>query len=228
MIMPGFRSFLDHMRNAGYDIRIAFKDESFLMKLLGFLLFFTKEFMTRFTTTIGNTVYFPSREWLEKNEHRATRVLAHEIVHIHDRKKLNRRGTVLLYSFLYLVPQILAILSLLAFLAFINLNWLFCLLFLLFLAPIPSPGRFYIESRGYTMNMFTRSLDAAYGHYKYNAETHAHVLAEYFTGSWYYFMWPFHDHVVKTLLNNYAKALFLSPVFRDVQLWFQREQLDKA
>ena len=64
MIMPGFRSFLDHMRNAGYDIRIAFKDESFLMKLLGFLLFFTKEFMTRFTTTIGNTVYFPSREWL--------------------------------------------------------------------------------------------------------------------------------------------------------------------
>lgn len=226
MIMNSFRSFLDYMRNHGYEIKIAFKDESFLMKLLGLLLFFTKSFMTKFTTTLNNTVYFPSREWLEKNEHAATRILAHEVLHIHDRKKLNKRGTVILYPFLYLFPQILAVFSLLAFLAFVNINWLFCLLFLLCLAPIPAPGRFYLESRGYTMNMFIRSLDAAYGHYWYNAEVHAHVIADYFTGPFYYYMWPFHDHVVKTLLDNHSKALFVSPVFRDVQLWFQNEHLD--
>jgi len=214
------------MRNAGHNVKIAFKDESFLMKLLGFLLFFTKGFMTSFTTTLGNTVYFPSREWLEKNEHSAIRILAHEIVHIHDRKKLNKRGTVILYPVLYLIPQILAVFSLLAFLAFINLNWLFCLLFLLFLAPIPAPGRFYIESRGYTMNLFVASLDAMYGHSGFYPGVYTRVLAKQFTGSNYWFMWPFHDHVVKTLLNNHAKALLLSPVFRDVQLWFQNEHLD--
>lgn len=226
MIMPSFRSFLDYMRNNGYQIKIAFKDESLLMKIVGFLLFFTKGFMTRFTTTLGNTVYFPSREWLEKNERSATRVLAHELVHMHDRKKMNKRYTVIGYPSLYLFPQILAVFSLLAFLAFINLSWLFCLFFLLFLAPIPAPGRFYIESRGYAMNLFLSSLSASYENYTYKAEDHAEKLAKYFTGPLYFYMWPFHDHVVKTLLNKHATALLMSPVFRDVQLWFQREHLD--
>lgn len=225
MTTPVFRSFLEHMRNAGYDIKIAFKDESFLMKLLGFLLFFTKGFMTRFTTTLGKTVYFPSLEWIAKSEHDAIKVLAHEIVHIHDQKKMNKYGTIILYPLLYLFPQILSIFSLLAFLAFINLNWLFCLLFLLFLAPLPAPGRFYIESRGYTMNLFLRSLPF-YSHYRYNAEDYAKLLAKYFTGPLYYWMWPFHNRVVQKLLNNSLLAFLLSPVFRDVHLWFQKEHVD--
>ena len=226
MILNSFRSLLDHMRNAGYEIKIAFKDESLLMKLVSIILFFTKDFMTQFTTTLGNTIYFPSRKWLEENEHTATRVLAHECIHLHDRKVMNRKGTIFLYPFLYLFPQILAVFSLLAFLAFININWLFCLLFLLCLAPLPAPGRFYLEVRGYTMNLFIKSLEAAYGHYGYNVEEHVNGIAKQFTGANYWFMWPFHAHVVKTLLKNYSVALFVSPVFRDVQLWFQHEHLE--
>lgn len=225
MINTRFDSFLLHMRNEGHKIKIAFKDESFLMKILGFLLFFTKDFMTRFTTVLRNTVYFPSREWLKKHDKKAVRVLAHEIVHIHDRKRLNKKYTIIAYPFLYLFPQILAVFSLLTFLAFVNLNWLFCLLFLLFLAPIPAPGRFYLEARGYAMTMFVRTLMRKVPDQQ-KVEDHAKKVVKHFIGPLYYFMWPFHDHVVKTLLHNRSIALFLSPVFRDVQVWFQAQ--DKA
>ena len=45
------------------ELKVEFKDESKFMKFLGVLLFFNKEFMSNYSTTIGNTVYFPSRHF---------------------------------------------------------------------------------------------------------------------------------------------------------------------
>jgi len=216
-----FDSFLKHMRSSGYNIKIAFKNESFLMKVVGFLLFFNRRFMTSFISTLGHTVYFPSKEWLEKNKHIAHKILAHEIVHIHDRDIMNKKFGFITYSLLYLFPQILSLFSLLSFLAFINFNWIFCLLFLIFLVPIPAPGRYYIEVSGYAMTMFFKSLYVTYSGGTYDPKRHATDLSQYFTNSDYYFMWPFHDRVVTMLVDHYNMTPSLSPVFKDVQIWFQ-------
>lgn len=86
------------------------KDRSGLMKVMGFLLRpFNAEFMTRFTTTIGNTVYFPSAEWYELNPDRVLRVMAHEYVHLWDNKEHS------LFKLSYLFPQILVVLPMIAF-----------------------------------------------------------------------------------------------------------------
>ena len=44
---------------ANMGVSIKYKDNSWFMKVLSKILFFNKKFMTRFTTTIGKTVYFP-------------------------------------------------------------------------------------------------------------------------------------------------------------------------
>jgi len=44
-------------------LRIRYKDESVLMRLIGAALVPNPRFLTHFTTTLGRTVYFPSRAW---------------------------------------------------------------------------------------------------------------------------------------------------------------------
>ena len=75
------------------------------MKILGTILFFNKTFMTGFITTVGYTVYWPSREKLESSGLGALSTLAHEYRHAQDAKKITR----VLFGFLYLLPQILAL-----------------------------------------------------------------------------------------------------------------------
>lgn len=57
-------------------ITLKIKSESALMRFLGF--FAGHEFMTSFCTTIGNTIYVPSKEWAVAKPN----LLAHEIVHV--------------------------------------------------------------------------------------------------------------------------------------------------
>src|SRR3990167_3207757 len=109
-----------------FDLKIAFKDESKFMKFLGALLFFNRKFMTTYSTTVGTTVYFPSKSWLNENRDRAARILAHELVHIDDAKDVGEIG----FSYSYLFPQILSTISVAAFLGSSPLFLLF-LLFLL-------------------------------------------------------------------------------------------------
>lgn len=125
-------------------LQVAYKDNSWLMKVLAKILFFNKGFMTKFTTTLGSTVYFPSEEYVSENPRRAVSILMHEAVHVHDSKKL----TPVPFSLLYLSPQILALGALSAF--WVGWGALLCLLFL---APIPSPGRAWLEARAYAMNV---------------------------------------------------------------------------
>lgn len=153
-------------------IKVKFKDESAFMKLLSLVLKpLTKKFMTNFTTTIGYTVYFPNRDYLIKEENLALRILAHETVHLLDAKK----WTNFIFQVSYLFPQIL-VLGVFSY-PFLE-YWAF--LFLFFLAPIPSPTRFYWETRGYTMNIITHQSPSSI----------INSYLKYFTSQQYYFMYP--------------------------------------
>ena len=219
MNTPELASFLSYMKK--YKISIKYKDKSLLMKFLNiFVWLFNKKFMTTYTTAVGNTIYFPSKEFVDEHESRAINILAHELVHIDDRKRINKKYFPGAFFLAYFFPQILAVFSLLSFLAFININWLFCLLFLLFLAPIPAPGRCWIEARGYAMTMYYTSLEwFLYGR-NYDHHSHAVMISSAFTGWGYYEMWPFENDVVKKLKDNYIHCLELSPVFQEVTDWF--------
>lgn len=169
-----------------YGLQVKFKDESPFMKLLGKILFFNPKFMTNYTTTIGNTVYFANRKWLEENQESAAHVLAHELVHIRDS---NEAGS-FIFSYTYLFPQCLALLSLLA--IFSSWWWLLCLAFL---APLPSPFRAYWELRGYAIT------DATY--YKSSGQfTDTAWMSGQFTSASYFFMWPFKEDIEWRILEN--------------------------
>ena len=62
------------------------KRNSFLMKCLSKLLFFNKEFMTRYITVIGAKVYVPQMPWKPNAPYTACEVMAHEWVHMKDGK----------------------------------------------------------------------------------------------------------------------------------------------
>lgn len=187
--MERFNKFVDELRK-DTDINVEFKNESKFMKFLGALLFFNKGFMSMFVTTIGDTVYFPSKEMIEDKPESAIMVMSHEYVHIKDSKRLG-----LLYKPMYLFPQILAVLSIFSLFAFLTpYAWLF-LIFLVFLAPFYSPGRKYIELRGYQMSIFTYYLFLKEN--EHSDESIKKILYdfsdntnEFFTGSAYYYMWP--------------------------------------
>ncbi|MEM6264829.1 MAG: hypothetical protein AAGI38_20115 [Bacteroidota bacterium] len=155
--------------------RIRFKDESPEMKwLYPFVALFCPDFLRNYTTVIGSTIYFPSREKLQKDEVQAIRTLAHEAVHLLDAE----RWGMPIFAVGYLFPQILALGVFL--MPFIGLS---SILFLLFLLPWPSPFRTYAESRGYALDVLTTPFhqrDAAIDRY-----------ARHFSAWSYYLMFPF-------------------------------------
>lgn len=73
------------------------KSESRFMKLIAWLLFFNKTFMTGYVTTIGNRMYVPDH-WGEDGLSNAA-TLRHERVHLRQQKRYG----FLLYAFLYLL-----------------------------------------------------------------------------------------------------------------------------
>lgn len=186
------QEFVTYAQRYCPKFNIKFKDKSFLMKLLGYLLFFNKDFMTRYITTIGYTVYVPNEAEYNANPDVYDEILTHEFVHMMDYKKWN-----ILFSASYLFPQLLSALSLLSFLAIgHSLLWLLCLLFLTFAAPLPAYFRMHWELRGYTMS-------AAYNKWVYNYTSTPSDYLDRFTESGYYFMWPF-----KANMTNRLQAMF--------------------
>lgn len=175
--------------------RVVPKDASLLMKILGVILFFTPDFMKRYTTTIGNTVYMPAWLLAQDNWHTSA-ILCHEARHVQQK----RRYGAVLYSFLYLFPQSLALFALLAILAvwFTNL-WLLCLLFLLCLAPLPAPWRMHFEIGGYSMNVLMTgwAVDVPM------AQDTIQRAAREFSSSAYYHMWPWRKRVTEKLENQF-------------------------
>ena len=166
-----------------FDIKC--KENSKLMRFLGFFVrIFNKKF-AKYGTTIGSTIYLPKALLTNPDEHyNVISLVAHEVVHIRDEKRL----TAVLYRFLYLFPQILAPLCLLSLLAIWFSNWwLLCLLALGLLCPIPAPVRVYIEKRGYLMTLAIAQWLEKTGFEVTIDFILPHVIKQ-FTGNGYYFM----------------------------------------
>lgn len=167
------------------NANIAYKDQSLLMKLLGYLLFFNPDFMTTFTTTIGNTIYFPSEDYVKAHPVSAQVILLHEMTHLYDKKRL---GT-FLFTTSYLLPQLLAPFTLL--LLFV-LSWKFVLpLFILCLLPLPAYFRTYFEKRAYMVAMYVIYLLSKKENFDPKLTVKEEDFLGYIHGSGYYFMWPF-------------------------------------
>jgi len=184
-----FDNFYAELNKKLPGLKIAYKDESWLMKLISYFLFYNKTFMTSYTTTIGKTVYFPNRKFIQDRDFDAIDILSHEFVHASDSE---RQGQII-FSFFYLFPQSLSILMLL--LLPINII-VSLLLFVVFLSPMPAYWRKLYEVRGYQMSLFTyaelmKELNYSEEKIKETLEKAAKNFNQHFINSNYYFMWPF-------------------------------------
>lgn len=201
-MMNKFDSFVSQLDS---KIKIKYKNESLFMKLIGLILFFNKDFMTGYTTTIGNTIYFSSRDKIEKDPEDAIIIAAHEWQHMLDSRNLNP----ILYSCLYLTPQLFALLGIFA--AFYIGLW--ALLFAIFLLPIPSYLRMVFERRGYEMTLFMcnevmlrRGVNEN-GRIEKLTELAGNIDKKQFRSGAYYFMWPFglksyFDKAIKNIISG--------------------------
>ncbi len=215
---PRIQKFLEeitHKVNPDFEIKNK-ANPDWILKVAGtFVKLFNKRFDTDYITVLFGKCWFPASNFNEAgdfitDEAWVLKTLAHETIHEYDRKRLGS----FLFTLIYLSPQILAVFSLLSIFAVWNLWWLLCLLFLLFLAPIPSPGRAYIEMRGYRMNvMLARRI------YNENVEYVSNWVAEtQFCGPSYYFMMPFKHYVIKKLQQtDFEKEEIYSKVLE----WFK-------
>ena len=170
------------------------KKKSPLMRAISKILFYNKKFLTSYVTTLYPKVYVPELPWREKDHVAAMATLAHEYVHLKDRKRMG-----LLFNFLYLFPQNLAPFALLG--AFGNSPlWFLCLLFLL---PIPSPTRAWLEFRGYRMTL------AVWAHFLGRDWSPGRfidsVVERNFVGSAYYWMFPFRRYLIKKFHSEHYK-----------------------
>jgi hypothetical protein len=183
---------IDRIKTDVPDFAIKRKSESLLMRLLSFVLFFNKDFMTNYVSTIYPAVYVPDWWGFQKSRERAEiEILAHEYVHLHDRKKMGR-----VFNLIYLSPQVF---SLLAIGAFWNLSWLW---FLLCLLPWPSPGRAWLEFRAYKMSFaviywmhLERDPKRKEKYYTFLENCDITLVIKQFTGPSYYFMFPFKSYI---------------------------------
>jgi hypothetical protein len=98
-------------------LRVAYKTDSKLMAVLGFLVApFNPFFQTKFVTTWGDTVYFPDRKFVKTFPTASLAVLTHEFVHRWDEKN---EGS-LKYKLAYAFPQVTGLLTLLAYAVFVS------------------------------------------------------------------------------------------------------------
>ena len=197
-------------------IKIKYKNNSIFMIILSFILFFNKDFISLYCTTIGNSVYYPTKNWVDKHDTEALLVISHEYVHIKDNIRMGK-----LYSIAYLFPQILSLFSIFSVFAFINPFAWFFILFLIFLAPLPAPGRKNIEMKGYKMTLYTLYL--LYSERKIPLDKillilykNVEIMNVSFTGSGYYFMWPF--GVQKELRLFVDEMLINEPVSHEYRI----------
>jgi hypothetical protein len=179
-----FDELISVIRRRIPNFKIKYKNRSIWQKIIGKLCFFNRKYMIDYTSTYGSTVWYPSKEFVEKSYKRAFKILAHEYVHLLDNKKHP-----IVFKMLYATPQIFALLSLFSILALFFSNWfLLFLVALLFALPIPSIGRAQIEIRGYAMNI-------AINMWRYGSVTAETInsIADEFAGWSYYRMWDRKD-----------------------------------
>jgi len=180
---------LDHILLKIPSFQIIEKHKSPLMMLLSKVLFFNKVFLSSFTTVIGNRIYVPSSWKTTFPLETKIEIIAHEYVHLMQYKRLS-----VLFSILYLFPQILCLGALMA--IFGNPLWLLCLLFAM---PIPAIFRTMYEFGAYRISLFV-----SYKLFGNNVDKEKLIeyYVSYFTKSNYYFMFPFK----KLLTSRFEKC----------------------
>lgn len=193
--MNPIQDFVNHAKQYIPKFNVAFKQDSAFMKFLSVIMFFNKKFMTEYITTIGNTVYLPSKESYEKEPEFWLDSVIHEFIHAMDYKKYS-----ILFSLSYLLPQLLVMGSLLSLFAiWYSKLWLLSLWFLTFITPLPAYFRMKWELRGYTM-------DAALAYWR---EPRKMIVANDYVnmtlGPGYYFMWPFRKNMSNRFLSNFSE-----------------------
>lgn len=195
---------IDLVRKWVPGFKVISKQESRLHRIIAKILAMTgnKRYLDGFFTTIGYTVGVPSRSkdyW---------DVLFHEGRHAIDAKKISR----LLFGFLYLLPITM-------FPVFVGLSLLYSPWFLIGLvcfAPLPAIFRTVLELRGYKI-----SLAICFWHTKnFNYSIQDKVIeniSKRFTGSDYYYMWPFGSQIDRAL-DSWFYRLKSAEVLKDPYL----------
>lgn len=169
-------------------VRVKFKDQSKLMVALSKVLFFKPDFLTETVTVWGDTLYYPSRDWMRQHPEKCWRSMAHGLVHISDM----RRWTAPVYVLSYLFPQCLALLAL----ASLYFPWM--LLFILALLPWPAPFRKHWEMRACAMTLATELWQ--------DKEIDFSSLSNHFVSGHYYWCWPFQKAVLADLHGWASRA----------------------
>lgn len=196
-------------------INLVYKQDSWLMRFISKVLFFNKDFMDNYITTIGSTIYVPNKDLYMANS-----VIAHEVVHKCD---YDRYGY-LNVGFMYMSPQWFGIATIFLLPVTILLSifhsqiWLYSLLGLTFLFPLPSPGRRWVEMRGYAATIAVMYWDG-----RFNDLDDLDWIIKKFTGPDYYWMWPFKSHIKKELEEWLMKIstnqiLYEIPVLKEVKM----------
>jgi len=163
------------------------KKESTLCRFYSKILFFNKSFMTEYVTTLYPKIFVPELPWREDDDLEATVILAHEFVHLYDRKRMW-----LWFNLLYLSPQVLALFAVATFWSPINILWLVCL------APMPSLGRAWLEYRGYRATL-------ASVYWLTGKKVELDWLLLQFSGPAYYWMFPFKNILSKKFEKDFIR-----------------------
>lgn len=179
----------EHIAEAIPGFAVRFKDEDKMPWWLKFGWWvmgktFNKRIWTRVTTTVYPEVWFPSREFYEKDPHARFGTLAHEYVHLQDMKTAG----VALFTLRYGMPQIFAALAPLGLfgllgLAWAPLYWLFAFFgFLVCLIPQETEWRSHYEFRGFIMSLCCRHWSGR------SLDTYVPWLVKLFDGPAYWYM----------------------------------------
>ncbi len=108
--LPTLKAFEGAIRAAFPEFKLGYKNQSLLMKFMGFLSPMNPDFMTKLVTTMYPTIYFPSQQEYEGNPKFSFTLLSHEMVHLADTK-----ANPLWFRLSYAFPQLLAIFPFIAF-----------------------------------------------------------------------------------------------------------------
>jgi len=175
------------------DIQIKYKDQSILMQILGKLMFFNPDFMSKYITTLGHTVYLPNQQYAINSPNGFYETFIHETVHMYDQKRFG-----LLYQLAYIFPQLL---SVLAFLLSFLITWKIMVpIGLMFLAPWPAPWRTYFEKRAYFVQMYASNQI-----FNSDPYTTGVQYANWFRNGDYYWMWVLEKDADFTVEANNIK-----------------------
>jgi hypothetical protein len=201
-------------------LKIAEKESSQLMKVIGWFLAFFKIntlFMTKYITTLGSTIYFPKELIRTLSPKQFMEVIIHESVHALDDEKYKwfYKSTYLpeLFFGLPLLITSMFCLVLKSYIAFI----VCFILALIAILPIPKFGRYHWEMRAFSVSLFIANLTAAEEERKTQIKD---WVKSRLIGSEYYFAMPFEYFYSNKMFETYQENLIIK---NEIKKFFEED-----